>query len=138
MHSTTASGVGAGSGLGTEEVKRRHILFKATFVGLVTGLVASGFRILLQWSELHRIALLEKLPTWSGLAVALGLGAVGGGVGLWLVRRFAPEAAGSGIPHLKSVMLGERTLQWRRVLPVKFFGGLAGIGGGLALGREGP
>ncbi|HTQ30082.1 MAG TPA: H(+)/Cl(-) exchange transporter ClcA [Opitutaceae bacterium] len=138
MNSTTAPGIGVGSGLGTEEVKRRHILFKATFVGLVTGLIASIFRILLQWSELHRIAWLEKLPTWSGLAVAVSLGALGGGLGLWLVRRFAPEAAGSGIPHLKSVMLGERTLHWRRVLPVKFFAGLAGIGGGLALGREGP
>ena len=78
------------------------------------------------------------LPWLEGLAVALGLGALGGGLGLWLVRRFAPETAGSGIPHLKSVVLGESELNWRRVLPVKFFSGVAGIGGGLALGREGP
>jgi CIC family chloride channel protein len=127
-----------GFGLGTAEVKRRHILPKALLVGLVAGLLASAFRALLQWSELNRIACLQRLSPLNGLAFALGLGAVGGGVGLWLVRRFAPEAAGSGIPHLKSVVLGEGTINWRRLLPVKFFAGLASIGGGLALGREGP
>jgi CIC family chloride channel protein len=138
MNPETPPAAQPGFGLGTEEVKRRHILLKALLVGLSTGLIASAFRILLQWSEVHRIALLEKLSPWSGLAVALGLGAAGGGVGLWLVRRFAPEVAGSGIPHLKAIVLGERTMNWRRVLPTKFFAGLAGIGGGLALGREGP
>jgi chloride channel protein, CIC family len=127
-----------GSGLKYEEVKRRHILPKALVIGLVAGLIASLFRKALQWSELHRIALLHELPRWEALPVALALGAVGSGVGLWLVRRFAPETAGSGIPHLKSVVLGERELNWRRVLPIKFLAGLSGIGGGLALGREGP
>ena len=138
MNADTSRPAQPGFGLGTTEVKRRHILLKALLVGLVAGLLASAFRELLQWSELHRIAWLQRLPPLGGLAFALGLGAVGGGIGLWLVRRFAPEAAGSGIPHLKSVVLGESTLSWRRVLPTKFFAGLASIGGGLALGREGP
>ncbi len=127
-----------GSGLKEEEVKRRHILPKALVVGLAAGLIASFFREALQWSELHRIAWLHRLPSGPGLAVALALGALGSGTGLWLVRRFAPEAAGSGIPHLKAVVLGETTLRWQRLLPVKFCAGLAGVGGGLALGREGP
>ena len=127
-----------GSGLKEEEVKRRHILPKALVIGLVAGLIASVFRKALQWSELRRIAWLHRLPWGESLVVALTLGAVGSGLGLWLVRRFAPETAGSGIPHLKSVVLGEKELRWQRVLPVKFFAGLAGIGGGLALGREGP
>lgn len=127
-----------GSGLNQEEVKRRHILPKALVIGLVAGIISSAFREVLQWSELHRIGWLQGLPPAQGLLVALSLGAGGGGVGLWLVRRFAPEASGSGIPHIKSVILGEEELRWWRVLPVKFFGGLASIGGGLALGREGP
>jgi CIC family chloride channel protein len=56
----------------------------------------------------------------------------------WFTHRFAPEAAGSGIPHLKGVLLHVRRLDWKRLLPVKFFGGVAGIGAGLSLGREGP
>ncbi len=125
-------------GLGTAEVKRRHILPKALVIGLVAGLLASAFRIALQRSELARIAWLERLPALPGFFVAVGLGVLGGGIGVWLVRRMAPETSGSGIPHLKSVVLGEEQLHWRRVLPVKFAAGLSAIGGGMALGREGP
>jgi CIC family chloride channel protein len=127
-----------GSGLQEEEVKRRHILPKALVIGLVAGLISSAFREALQWSEVHRIIWLHGLSPIAGLFGALIVGSVGGGLGLWLVRRFAPEASGSGIPHIKSVVLGEEQLHWRRVLPVKFFAGLASIGGGMALGREGP
>jgi CIC family chloride channel protein len=126
------------SGLQSVEVKRRHILPKALVVGLVAGLIASGFRIALQSCELGRIAWIQRLPRWEGLIAAVGLGAAGSGLGLWLVRRFAPETAGSGIPDLKSVVMGEKELHWKRVLPVKFLAGVAGIGGGLTLGREGP
>jgi len=128
----------SGSVLKSEEVRRRHILPKALVVGIVSGLIASVFREALQWSELHRLRALLDLPWTEGLPLALALGALGSGTGLWLVRRFAPETAGSGIPHLKSVILGEKVMDWRRVLPVKFLAGLTGIGGGLALGREGP
>lgn len=32
----------------------------------------------------------------------------------------------------------QRPVRWWRVLPVKFFGGLGTLGGGMVLGREGP
>jgi CIC family chloride channel protein len=130
----------AGFGLGGGEVKRRHILPKALVVGLVAGLLGSSFRLMLLLAERTRVAwqLDPGLPGWATLPMALGLGALGGGISVWLVRRFAPEASGSGIPHLKSVVLGERQMTWRRLLPVKFIAGVLGIGGGLALGREGP
>ena len=128
----------ASAGLGSVEVKRRHILPKALMVGLVAGLVASAFRKALQACELGRIGWIEDLPRWEGLLAAVALGAVGGGLGLWLVRAFAPETAGSGIPDLKSVVMGEKELRWKRVLPVKFLAGVSSIGAGLTLGREGP
>ena len=127
-----------GSGLKAEEVKRRHILPKALVIGLVAGLISSGLSrsTAMVGDPSNRLA--SSVVADMGLLGALIVGAVGGGLGLWLVRRFAPEASGSGIPHIKSVVLGEEQLHWRRVLPVKFFGGLASIGGGMALGREGP
>jgi CIC family chloride channel protein len=128
----------ASTGLKSFEVKRRHILPKALVVGLVAGLIASLFRLALQYCEVSRIGLIGRLPRWEGLIAALALGSLGSGIGLWLVRRFGPEAAGSGIPDLKSVVMGGKQLHWKRVLPVKFLAGVAGIGGGLTLGREGP
>jgi CIC family chloride channel protein len=127
-----------GFGLSTDEVKRRHILPKALVVGVVAGLVASAFRVVLLAAEHARIHYLTGLPTGPRILAGMVVGGIGGSAALWLVRRFAPDAGGSGIPQLKGFVLGERGIEWRRLLPIKFFAGLLGIGGGLALGREGP
>ena len=79
------------------------------------------------------------------------MGAVGGAVasaivfsalavwaGIAIVRRFAPEASGSGIPQVEAALHQHRDLSWPRILWVKFTGGVLAIGGGLTLGREGP
>jgi CIC family chloride channel protein len=127
-----------GFGWSTGEVKRRHILPKALLVGVVAGLLASAFRIALAAVEARRLEFLAPLPVETRLPIAIALGVLGGAAGAWLVRRFAPDASGSGIPQLKAFVLGQRSMEWRRLLPVKFLAGVAGIGGGLALGREGP
>jgi chloride channel protein, CIC family len=55
-----------------------------------------------------------------------------------LVRRFAPDAAGSGIPQIEVALRENGPFASPLLVPIKFLGGLAAIGGGLALGREGP
>ena len=119
----------------------RHTHFARTAViGLCAGLVAVAFRRALALAESGREQLLLSLhiyPGWGWLVLpAIGL-CIGGLVG-WTTQHFCPEAAGSGIPHLKGALLHVRTLNWRRLIPVKFLGGVAGIGAGLSLGREGP
>lgn len=133
IHSDEASG-----GLNEAEVRRRHILPKAIVVGVVAGVIASAFRLSLDHAEEFREVFISRFPKWIGLGIAVSGGAVAGALGLWIVRRFAPEAAGSGIPHLKAVLLGETKMRWKRLLPVKFIAGVISIGGGLTLGREGP
>ena len=119
--------------------RRRRQFPRAFVVGLITGVLAVFFRGMLNFAERWRDELFHLgHQFWWGLPVAIAFGALAAGVGVALVPLLAPEAAGSGIPHLKSVLHRLRPLRWKRVLPVKFVGGFLAIGGGLTLGREGP
>lgn len=123
---------------GEEMLRQRSQLFpQALIVGAAVGALSVGFRLTLEHSEALRDAWLKQPwsyagPVWIVAAIAMV------GLALMLVLRFAPEAAGSGIPHLKLVLQGDFRVRWWRVLPVKFFSGLLAIASGLALGREGP
>jgi chloride channel protein, CIC family len=114
---------------------------RAALVGLLAGLVASAFRLLLEATDRWRDALFRAahaMPGPWGFLLVLAVCGTAAGLALWLVRRFAPETSGSGIPHLKAVLHRLRGMNWRRVLSVKFASGTLGIGAGMALGREGP
>ena len=103
---------------------RRRQLPRSLLVGLFAGLVAVAFRAALAEADRLRDWLLVYVrahPFWA-LPLPLVLGAVGAGAAVYVVRRFAPEAAGSGIPHVKAVLIGMKTMVWRRMLAVKFFG----------------
>ncbi|MCB0334943.1 MAG: H(+)/Cl(-) exchange transporter ClcA, partial [Bdellovibrionales bacterium] len=56
----------------------------------------------------------------------------------FITGRFAPEASGSGIPHVKGFLINLRVIRWYRLIPIKFFGGLLTSLAGFSLGREGP
>ncbi len=120
--------------------QRRWIFPRAALVGLGAGAISLLFRIGLTSADRLR----NSLITWAHTLPYMGwifpvlLTMVGAFVAVTLTRRFAPEASGSGIPHLEAVLQHLRKLHWKRLLPVKFFGGILAIGSGLALGREGP
>lgn len=124
----------------TVRQQRRWIFPRAALVGAAAGVMALLFRAALTGMDALRNRLIEwahGFPAWGWLLPIL-FTALGAGISVFLVRCYAPEASGSGIPHLEAVLHRFRKLDWRRVLPVKFFGGMLAIGGGLALGREGP
>lgn len=112
-------------------------------VGLLAGLVAVAFKWTLAETERARLGFLAHVRVlphaamW-GWAVLPLIGLVLGSAVGWFVVRFAPDSSGSGIPHLKGVLLHVRVMRWKSLLPVKFIGGTIGIGAGLSLGREGP
>ena len=108
--------------------------------GAASGFVASVFRLVLEQSDRWRNTFIGWAHGWTLLGFLLVVGAAGGAatVAAWLVRRFAPYAGGSGIPHVEAVVKGELPLAPFVLVPVKFVGGWLAIGSGLALGREGP
>lgn len=112
----------------------------ALIVGAAAGFVGAIFRLTLQQADLLRDALItwaqgEKL---AGFLIVVGTCAAAALISAWLVRRFSPQASGSGIPYVEAVLNEEIPPAPFHVIWVKFCGGVLAIGSGLALGREGP
>lgn len=120
--------------------KRRVLGLQALAIGLVSGLIAVAFRLSLEHAEVIRNDFLALVQARGGVFLALPpviFGLLVMGV-VFITTRYAPDASGSGIPHLKGYLSGVRIFQGWRILFAKFLGGVIGIGSGLALGREGP
>jgi len=116
------------------------ILVMAGMVGTLTGLVGVAFE-----KAVNRIIFLRTsgVLAFEGqplvmIVLAFFASALLAAGGYYLVRRFAPEAAGSGIPEIEGALEELRPVRWWRVIPVKFIGGMGTLGAGMVLGREGP
>ena len=114
----------------------------APAVGLLTGLGAIGLRWMIsavQWlffDQGGRLSdVLAPLPWWVPLVLAPAIGMV---VVSWMVRRWAPEAQGHGIPEVQFAVRQRGGRIRPRVAIVKAFASALSIGSGGSVGREGP
>lgn len=121
-----------------QEIARSKIILQAVMVGLISGLLVVFFKVSIsklfefiqnfisQFDLSHKLLISPLITTLGGLISGV------------LVFKFAPETKGSGIPFVKMVMARMGNITRVRTIVVKFLAGVAGIGTGLSLGREGP
>jgi chloride channel protein, CIC family len=123
--------------------KRGPVLILAllsVIAGAAAGLLGAVFRLALGRADRLRDSMIVWLHVEgiAGFLAVILISAFATACAAWLVRRFSPQATGSGIPHVEAQLHGRWSGNPLCILPVKFIGGLLAIGTGLALGREGP
>ncbi len=115
-----------------------HYIGLACLVGILTGTVGSIFHLLIDWLQAWPRVLATHIDGVVLVAAAALITMCATLASVYVVRRLAPEAGGSGVQEIEGAMQGLRTVRWQRVLPVKFLTGIVSIASGLVLGREGP
>ena len=123
-----------------ERKQIRFLLFSGILLGALVGVVGSLFQLSILWFTGLRDDFLglcggSEFWQWPASIIFTTVLLVSS---IWIVRRFAPEAAGSGVQEIEGVLVDKRTLRWHRVLPIKFIAGSLSLSSGLVLGREGP
>ena len=114
------------------------LILEGIAVGSIVGLVIALFRIMIVKADYARqmaVHMVKVRPVYA-FAVLLLLVLIA-----WILDkliRFEPDISGSGIPQIEGELKGLEDQNWRKVLIAKFAGCVLAIGGGLALGREGP
>src|SRR5271163_1661863 len=112
----------------------------APIAGAAAGILGVLFRLALARADRLRDEFVARThgQNIAGFLLVVTACASATAIAAWLVRRFSPDASGSGIPHVEAVLTGRAPQAPSILIPVKFLGGLLAIGAGLALGREGP
>ncbi|KAG8373056.1 hypothetical protein BUALT_Bualt12G0131100 [Buddleja alternifolia] len=117
--------------------------FFSLLIGIGTGLAAVCINISVEnfagWKYSLTFNIIQKsylagFLVYMLINLALVLSSV------YIITQFAPAAAGSGIPEIKGYLNGIDThgILLFRTLIGKIFGSIGSVGGGLALGKEGP
>ncbi len=109
-----------------------------TIYGLCGGLSAVVFEVSITLFYNGTFLRFAKFSAGGFLAASFGVIVVTSLIAGFLLSRFCPEAAGSGIPQLKLAFWKDFGYVPAKVVGVKFVAGVLTVGGGASLGREGP
>lgn len=147
MTNTTAASTSGAADTGL--LPSRSLLFMilmAVGVGIVAGVGAWAFRMLIglihntlflgQFNFHYDANVFTPASPW-GMGVIL-VPVAGGLVVAWLVKNFAPEAKGHGVPEVMDAIYYNEGRIRPRVALVKSLASAISIGSGASVGREGP
>ncbi len=112
-------------------------LLVSLLVGVAVGVGAAGLIWALDGVRAGFVALDENLLGGSRWYVVLSV-PVGVGIAAWVARRFAPEAAGDGVPEVIEALAVRGGHIRVRAIPAKIITTAFTLGGGGSAGREGP
>lgn len=119
----------------TATIWRRRIAMVAG--GVTIGLAALVFARMADWASERFLAFNHFHHYWPLAVTPLAFAAI-----VWATRRFAPEAAGSGIPQViaaaSDIRRAERMLISLRAALIKCVFTVGALLGGASVGREGP
>jgi CIC family chloride channel protein len=136
----------SGSGVAREGLRPFSLALLAVVLGIVAGLGALGFRMLI--ALCHNLLFLGRLSVDYdtsqhtplgpfGIAVVL-VPALGALVVVFLVKNFAPEAKGHGVPEVMDAVYYKGAVIRPIVAVIKSLASAISIGSGGSVGREGP
>lgn len=124
-----------------DDKAKLHLYFISILLGILVGVIGTGFHLSVDYfshfseqicfwlfKSFHIPIVFSTIILCSSMIF----------VAYHLVKRFANEASGSGVPEIEGYLLNLRPMNWRRLLPIKFIGGTLAIGSKMVLGREGP
>lgn len=116
-----------------------NLVFHGILVGLVTGLIVSIFRWLIDHTMQLLMVIYPQMARHPLFLIPYILFIL---LISWLLSRIMQPAmtdlVGSGVPQIEAILLHQHQMNAKDILWRKFVGGLLAICPGLFLGREGP
>lgn len=121
----------------TRRLLHFRLFLEGIIVGIFTGVIVAALRFLLDEADIYRPKVFALVDTFGEILLAAFVMIF---IAFLLAKavEFDSQVAGSGVPQLKSILNGHsQMIQPFRLLIVKFFATVIGIGAGLSLGRAG-
>ncbi|RUR15717.1 H(+)/Cl(-) exchange transporter ClcA [Legionella sp. km535] len=121
--------------------KKILILYAVSILlGVITGAFASFFQLAIAGlvALINLFYSLVSTHGWPQGIISALVTMVMVLVAFLMVKHIAPEASGSGVPEIEGTLLHVRPIFWKRLIPVKFIGGVLSISANMVMGREGP
>lgn len=114
-----------------------RLFLEGLIVGVFTGAIVAALRFLLDEADIYRPIIFSRIDSLGKLLLTIGVMILLAAI-LAKAINFDAQVAGSGIPQIKSMLQGHgRMIKPLRLLALKFFATVLGIGAGMSLGRAG-